>query len=500
MRNKVLLSLVLFVLGACAWIVYTGVEFYEETVDQGWTVEAQRNPFLAAEKFLQVRGLQTASSSQLEKIDTLDQNTDFLFVENIGHIVSERQVSRILDWVEKGGYLIAGVALDEGAENHMLETLGVSVYETDYQCDCERSDLEEAIEAFSTDDDMTDEKDGNKKQRKSVSDFMRQQNELIKARAGEQQDEQEQLEGKRVSEKEERDKAINEREITLVYFEGDEMRLKLHFDPYSALFHPVFDEPASAVPSENTEDAGQTEEMESRETSVQNDAVSGEQDSSMVHSLTPNATADEAYRYQPSSWGGSEAGVHYLQFGIGRGHIMLLSDSSVFTSRRIIELDHAYFLGRAAPDKGSALFLYGAFMPAFYVLMFRYFPECCLLLLLSLGCFVLCKSQRFGVIVKPETGIRRSLAEHLDMRGRHRWRTGDKKGFFSPVQKDIEKRLLLKHPLVTEMDVQQRYAFLAALTRLPAHRVSHLMSMSDVANTQEFTQAIIDLQHIRNTL
>ena len=53
-RNSLSVKLVLaaLLLGLVAWGLYSSIEFYEETEESGWSVDALRNPYLAAQQFM----------------------------------------------------------------------------------------------------------------------------------------------------------------------------------------------------------------------------------------------------------------------------------------------------------------------------------------------------------------------------------------------------------------------------------------------------------------
>ena len=72
-RNSHALKLVLAALlfGLIAWGLYSSIEFYEETEESGWSVDALRNPYLAAQKFMVGSGIGVTDVDSLTKLDQL---------------------------------------------------------------------------------------------------------------------------------------------------------------------------------------------------------------------------------------------------------------------------------------------------------------------------------------------------------------------------------------------------------------------------------------------
>ena len=53
-RNNFLLRVVLGLIlpGLVGWALYASIEFYQETEESNWSIDALRNPYLAAQKFM----------------------------------------------------------------------------------------------------------------------------------------------------------------------------------------------------------------------------------------------------------------------------------------------------------------------------------------------------------------------------------------------------------------------------------------------------------------
>lgn len=143
LRFKPLLALLL--LGAFAWLLYHAIEFYEETEQSGWSIDALRNPYLAAELFMQASDIEVGNIDSLARLDRLG-GVGTLFFGDTGQVQAPRQLERIMNWLDGGGNVIyaanstayeddlllaefeVGVALadlgeDDGGERTLSETM-----------------------------------------------------------------------------------------------------------------------------------------------------------------------------------------------------------------------------------------------------------------------------------------------------------------------------------------------------------------------------------------
>ena len=111
-------------------LVYGFFQLYErveETVDLGLGEKALRNPYLAAELFLQQSGIDVESSTEITLIDELQDHSS-LYLAGTGLLRNEKRINQVLDWVQQGGRLILAVNdNDIGSKHGLLQKLGVAV-------------------------------------------------------------------------------------------------------------------------------------------------------------------------------------------------------------------------------------------------------------------------------------------------------------------------------------------------------------------------------------
>ncbi|SDH66008.1 DUF4350 domain-containing protein [Pseudomonas panipatensis] len=128
--------LLLAVLAAVAFYLAQNLRPYSETVEHGPSPEARGNPYLAAERFLQGRGLKVKSARGLDVLDQLPSKGQTLILLGSRENLTPTQSHQLLDWAARGGHLIvtAERLWDDQAGSSgdlLLDTLGVRQYLTE---------------------------------------------------------------------------------------------------------------------------------------------------------------------------------------------------------------------------------------------------------------------------------------------------------------------------------------------------------------------------------
>ena len=113
-------------IASIAWLFYNSIEFYEETEESSWSIEAIRNPYLAAEKFLNASGVEVLKADSLVKLATLNDVSTLLITE-ASQISQPRQLDSVLTWLEKGGSLIVTANTFSTEDDLLLREFGVDV-------------------------------------------------------------------------------------------------------------------------------------------------------------------------------------------------------------------------------------------------------------------------------------------------------------------------------------------------------------------------------------
>ncbi|NNE63171.1 MAG: DUF4350 domain-containing protein, partial [Gammaproteobacteria bacterium] len=108
------------------WLLYYSIEFYEETEQSQWSLEAIRNPYLAAQKFLIASGIEVIETDSLINLDSLD-NVGTLLITEASQVSQTRQLESVLSWLDNGGSLIVTANVFSTEDDLLLNEFGVDV-------------------------------------------------------------------------------------------------------------------------------------------------------------------------------------------------------------------------------------------------------------------------------------------------------------------------------------------------------------------------------------
>lgn len=121
---------------AIALVALYFAEWEEVVEDSGYSTQARKNPYLAAERFLGEFGVLVESADGLALLDELPSFEHVLLIASSRKGMSERRTETLLDWVINGGRLIL-LATDLWDEDNqasgdvLLDDLGVRLYDTE---------------------------------------------------------------------------------------------------------------------------------------------------------------------------------------------------------------------------------------------------------------------------------------------------------------------------------------------------------------------------------
>ena len=106
---------------------FSSFERVTETVRSGYSTEALRNPFLAAERFLTKAGHEVSSVTGRHLLNDLPDSNDTLIINNFFSSLSKEKEQALLEWIELGGHLIVTPTTDLDVET---ATSGNSFFDT----------------------------------------------------------------------------------------------------------------------------------------------------------------------------------------------------------------------------------------------------------------------------------------------------------------------------------------------------------------------------------
>ena len=125
-------------LALVCWGLYHSIEFYDEDEEATWSLEALRNPYLAAQQFMQRSGIDITDVDSLVKLDQLD-GLGTLFFSDSNQVQTPRQLRQVMDWLEQGGNVIYTANAVGHDDDLLLRTFAVTVAFRERE---EREDIE----------------------------------------------------------------------------------------------------------------------------------------------------------------------------------------------------------------------------------------------------------------------------------------------------------------------------------------------------------------------
>lgn len=438
MNHKVSAVVLILIISVCLYGFFALFERYEATEDLGWDRTALHNPYLAASLFLRRLGVDVQSYNNFDKLNPLPENGTIM-ISNSSHLLSNKQVHTLSQWVSRGGHLIVG-ASSPG-----------------------RSDYDRLLAMFAIENrEVSGNSDGDSKQDRVTDSSLTAAREGARARERsasfplyiEQPKRVEQPTAQASAETDEDDTPTPEDELSLLRFDGIDSALTLHFLSSRTLYHPAFD--------------GQHQQPFIDQT--------------------------------PIYWAGDEYGIHFLQLEVGQGMVSVLSDSLLWQSDQIGKFDHAFFLRMLARDVNGARILYGTRMPSLVTLIWRHASPLVIASALWLIAWLIYRGRRFGPIVQQQIAVRRSVAEHILASANYLWLGGWRASLLTPVRDDINRQAHRTIPNYEQLDEATQYQRLNSYSGISLACIEDAMRCEGKQPEDHFVGTIQCLQQIRKSL
>lgn len=437
------LWVILFVSAAvtlAAWFYFT--EEYQKTIWTGDSKQAKLNPYLAAQRFLEDRGLRVSSSNEQIDFSTIPTN-DLVFMSKVDSmLVSQTQVDAALDWVSRGGYLLVGVTQEIAGHASILKEFDIKPQYKDV----------EIAQAFLDDDGEP----------MSLSQRMEETNKKIEERRSAEQ--------QRDSESLDKQKEVLEKPVELN--ENDTLEAQivdLLNDDYA---HEFYRMPIS--------DDGQGLYLAALDRIV------------LSHPLVyGDFEAEHSDNYEMVAWVDDEHGERLLQFAYGDGTFTALSSTEYWTNTYIGLGDHAYFLSYMFPDDSTLHLIYNVSAPSIAFLLNKYFAEAIWAALVLLCLWLWNRGLRVQKMIDVVEGQRRSFSEHLAASAKYLVANKQFHVLIKPIQEDIEKQMRPYHPEFSQLNQHSQAAVLAQRTQLPEPSLSDWLGYCQkVENQQQLIAAL----------
>ena len=145
-KTTVIFAVVTLIAGLVARWYFSNFDKEAFTVDRGYSVEARRNPFLAAEKFLTAKKVNFETRKNFSLFDEPVGQFDTILINSSRVGMSSARRKKMHEWVKGGGHLLllATEPFDydfNGSRDKFLDDLGLRYYKGDYAFDSEESEL-----------------------------------------------------------------------------------------------------------------------------------------------------------------------------------------------------------------------------------------------------------------------------------------------------------------------------------------------------------------------
>ena len=201
-NNQIIFSILgSLLLMACAWGLYQSIEFYEDTEKTQWSIEALRNPYLAAQQFLQASEIEVTEADSLLRLDSLE-GVSTVLITDANQVGNPRQLEAVIAWLEKGGSLIVAANSFNTSDDLLLEKFMVDV-------------------------DWPDFADTEVKEEQSIADSLREYNEKLDRG----------MTAEEIAAEEAEDDLL-----TRIEFDDDIGTLEISFSPNRVLSHPYIED------------------------------------------------------------------------------------------------------------------------------------------------------------------------------------------------------------------------------------------------------------------
>ncbi|GAB2513654.1 DUF4350 domain-containing protein [Microbulbifer agarilyticus] len=468
-RAALLWTLLLVGIAAAVFLYF--FEYYAEEADLGFGAEARRNPYLAAEKFLDRIDVPHRQADNIAVLPELNDN-DVLFLANSNLIYNEQRLWELLEWVERGGQaiVVSNQLSTDGERNLLLDLLDLQVTygDTDLYFNWQLREVfgEEAKTL----------------QDKTVSELMRDHNRKLAEKSKNQNSDTAPVEDARevaqdTSTEGTRNPEVDpERLINLTSDGGTSY--SLYFDPELLLTHEMM---------------AQGDEV---------DVQGGLLHWVTFQDLAPPSGQEAA---QPSDVSHYDSNLLHHQsplafFEYGRGRITLMADNGLWQNRRIGEFDHAFFLAHLTGQKNLVMITRPHFL-GFSELIQRYWLEFFTAGGLVLLAWIANRSRRFGPREPEGAPVRRSLLEHVRACGYFYWREQAARKQFEAIRSRLRDKILPNASAAPSGHQQAEISqLLAERTGLTSNEIITTLWGAAPHSEETFTARMRSLQIIEDAL
>jgi Domain of unknown function (DUF4350) len=202
---------------------------------------------------------------------------------------------------------------------------------------------------------------------------------------------------------------------------------------------------------------------------------------------------------------GSASGYFLLRFYEGAGRVLVLSDASFLTNRRIGQAGHARaawsLVNAQEPPKGVWIVVRED-IPTLFGLLARHAAAASASVLLFLAAWLWFAGARFGPVALDPSRDRRSLLEHIEAAGELLFRVGRGADLVQAVREALLRRVEVREPEIAKLPPDQMVQRLAGLTKTSPARVNAALNSASIGagGPADLTTAVQTLETLRRSL
>ncbi|MCP4495011.1 MAG: DUF4350 domain-containing protein [Gammaproteobacteria bacterium] len=213
----------------------------------------------------------------------------------------------------------------------------------------------------------------------------------------------------------------------------------------------------------------------------------------------PHFDDNEEIEPRPFSWSSSDKGVHLMQFNVGEGLLTIISDPSIWHSRKVDKHDHAYLLWILSATNGDFAILRPTYRESLWSLISTNAYESLIALTVLTLLWLWHKGQRFGSVLAFKTGQRRALSEHFSATANYLWHRKASEFLLRPIRQQIFRRAHITIPEFAHADSETRMSLIAMHSGINRQTVCQILQAQDF-NEISFVRTVKLLKQIEQSL
>lgn len=189
-------------------------------------------------------------------------------------------------------------------------------------------------------------------------------------------------------------------------------------------------------------------------------------------------------------WASNDLGIQIIQARHGSGVVTFLSNIDAWKNDYIACFDNAYFLRFFAANYQQVWFLVNTDSPSLVDLVWEKYPYLlltfCILVILSVWHY----GQRFGRMKPVQPFDRRKILEHIEASSLFLWRQKSTRWLLvDAVQHSIRKKMRIRHAAFDGKSWLEQCEMIAKTTQVPVHEVkTSMLELSEEVQSQTLTE------------